>query len=319
MFARKAEKILIIKTGGLAGFVAAEPAFDVIRRENPKAEISLLTSEKLQRLARASAYFDQVAALPPAAESEMRKGFIKQLKTAKFARVYDLSADEDARKVYAGLGPFRPKWRSVPAPRRKRDAVSAAPVSEKFFDAAGIDMPDRKPDFSWAAAARKDSANMRPSWFGISGAFGLLLPSLDPAFRWPAENYADFARMMARNGIMPVLVGGKALHNFGDEVADRAPEIVDLTGKADHLQLAALSREAHFFVSDEAEEVHLAVGAGCAGVLIKKVGREELAPEGRHVVTLTVTDALGDASSDFVWRTLANMQLLPDGQHAMRR
>ena len=131
-----------------------------------------------------------------------------------------------------------------------------------------------------------------------------------------------FGRIMARASIMPVLVGGKDVHSFGDEVAHFAPEVVDLTGKTDHLQFAALAQEACFFVSDSADEVHLAVSTGCSGVLIKKAGQEASSPQGRHVVTLTARESLGEVNPDFIWRTLDNMGLIPDfdySQHASAR
>ena len=152
---------------------------------------------------------------------------------------------------------------------------------------------------------------MQPSWFGVSGTFGLLMPGSDEVKRWPAERYGELARVMAHSGVMPVLVGQKEIHDFADEISHNAPEIVDLTGKADHLQLVALAQEAAFFVSDTAEEVHLAVSVGCAGVLIKKQGEEKLSPTGRHVITLTTVDTLGEASAEFVWQSLDNMGLIP--------
>ncbi len=325
MFGRKTENILVIKTGGLASFVASEPYFEVIRAAHPKAQISLLTSNELQRVARSSPYFDQVAVTPSHREPEARKAFLRQLKTVKFSRAYDLSADDEARKIQSAFGPFGPKWHAVaPAPKRAKNA----PVSEtlhgvdKLLASSGLDAPTRLPDFSWALSARKDSANMQPSWFGVSGAFGLLMPSTDPAKRWPAECYAAFARLIARESFMPVLVGAKELHSFGDEIAHNAPEIVDLSGKTDHLQLAALAQEACFFVSDDAAEMHLALSTGAAGVLIKKAGDEASSPTGRHVVTLTAESGLGDVSPEFVWRTLDNMGLIPAleySQHASAR
>jgi len=326
MFGRKAENILVVKTDGLAAFVAAEPIFDTIRKAHPKAQISLLTNNDLQRVARASPYFDQVAVIPSFKEPEARKAFIRQLKNVKFARVYDLAADEEAKKLHAAMGPFRPKWFCVtPAVKRRtkgKGAAKAMPMVDKFLASSGLEDSGRLPDFSWALSARKDSANMQPSWFGISGAFGLLLPANAPESRWPAEHYAAFGRIMARASIMPVLVGSREMHGFGDEVAHFAPEVVDLSGKTDHLQFAALAQEACFFVSDAAEEVHLAVSTGCSGVLIKKMGQEASSPEGRHVVTLTVQDSLAEANPDFIWRTLDNMGLIPDfdfSQHAPAR
>lgn len=314
MFGRKSENILIIKTDGLAAFVAAEPVFEAIRQANPGAKISLLTEPRLQRVARAAPYFDQVAALPDFQVPEARKAFIRQLKSANFARVYDLSANEDAKKLYSSLGPFRPKWRSVdPAPKRKAKGApeAALPDFSRFFAETGLAKPSRLPDFSWAGSARKDSANMQPAWFGIAGAFGLLLPSLDPSRRWPAANYAALARNMAKAHIMPVMAGGKELHGFGDEIAHEAPEIVDLSGKCDHLQLTALAQEAAFFVSDSAEEVCLVASIGCSGVVIRKASDPRAWLEGRHIVTLTTSDGLGEASAEFVWRTLDNMGLIP--------
>ncbi|MBI1366134.1 MAG: hypothetical protein GC153_09295 [Alphaproteobacteria bacterium] len=321
MFGRKSENILIIKTDGLAAFVAAEPVFDEIRRANPDAKISLLTQPGLQRIARAAPYFDQVAAMPDFREAESRKAFVRQLKSAKFARVYDLSADENSRRLYASMGPFRPKWHAAtPAPRKKRKgpAVPQTPELAPALAAAGLEAPTRLPNFGWATTARKDSANMQPAWFGISGAFGLLLPGSDSARRWPAKNYAELVRLMAREQIMPVMAGPKELHAFGDEISQEAPEVVDLTGKTDHLQLAALAQEAAFFVSDAAEEVHLAVSVGCAGVIIRKAAEAGAAPTGRHVVTLTAQGDLGEAQAEFVWRTLSNMGLIPDRRAAAR-
>lgn len=323
MFGRKPENVLIIKTDGLAAFVAAEPLFEAIRAAHPQAKISLLTSPSLQRVARAAPYFDQVAGLPDFQVPEARKAFIRQLKNARFSRVYDLCAGEDAKKLFGALGPFRPKWLAVdPAPKKRgrgKGAPEAAiPDTTRLVAEANLNPPERLPDFSWAMAARKDSANMQPAWFGISGAFGLLLPSLDADRRWPAANYAALARRMAGAQVMPVMAGGKELHAFGDEIAQEAPEIVDLAGKCDHLQLAALAQEAAFFVSDSAEEVTLVASIGLAGVVIRKASEGGTAFDGRHIVTLTTSNGLGEASADFVWRTLDNMGLIPDGRAARR-
>ena len=239
------------------------------------------------------------------------------MKSSRFACIYDLAANEDSKRLFAALGPFRPKWRSVaPASRsarRKGTPEQGIPNTAKFSAAVGLDATERLPDFNWALETRKDSANMQPGWFGISGVYGLLMPGLDETRRWPAERYAEFARMMAKKGVMPVMIGAKELHAFADEVAHAAPELVDITGKADHLQLVALAQTAAFFVSDAAEEVHLAVSVGCAGVLIRKAGEEHLTPRGRNVITLTTRDDMGEAKPEFVWRALDNMGLIPRG------
>ena len=316
MLGRKQTNILVIKTDSLSAFVAAEPAFEAIRDAHERSKISLLTSAGLQRIARASPYFDQVAAMPDFRDGEARKAFLKQLKAAKFEKVYDLAGDDAGRRLRAAMGPFRPKWFAAEAAPKKSAKRRAAPAAAlavdgprvgKLLTSAGLSAPDRLPDLRWALNARKDAANMQPSWYGISGAFGLLLPGLDPERRWTAAGYAGLAAIMARAGMMPVLAGPKELHGFADEIAHEAPQLVDLAGKTDHLQLAALAQEAAFFVSDDAEETHLALSVGCEGVLIAR-GASPSA-EGRHVVTLTAPADIGAVAPDFVWRTLSSMGL----------
>jgi ADP-heptose:LPS heptosyltransferase len=320
LFGSKSENLLVIKTDGLAAFIAAEPVFEAIRNSNPKAKISLLTEAGLQRLARAAPYFDQVAAMPQLHELEARKAFVRQLKNARFARVYDLSADAEGKKLQAALGPFGPKWMSAnPAPKaKKRDLGPALPDLSRVVAEAGLKPEQRLPDLSWAGAARKDSANMQPSWFGVQGSYAVLLPSPDPLKRWPASHYAALAKLMSSKRIMPVLAGSKDLHAFGDEIAHLAPEMVDLCGKTDHLQLTALTQDAMFFVSDGAEEMHLAASAGCKGVIIRKASDGAPEMKGRHIVTLTAKSDLAEAEPEFVWKTLDNMGLVVEGKGAVR-
>lgn len=319
MGGRQSQQILVIKTDGLAAFVAAEPTFEAIRQAHPSAKISLLTQAYLQRIARAAPYFDQVGSMPDFRDAEARTAFFKQVRAARFAKVYDLSLGEDSRRLQGALGPFGPKWvSSSPPPRAvkadaKKRSERASGQPHASLAVAGLAVADRAPDFHWALASRKDSANMQPSWFGVTGPFGLLFPNADSGQRWPAARYAALARMIAARGVMPVVIGSKETHAFADEIALEAPEVVDLTGKTDHLQLASLAQEASFFVSDGAPEIFLAASVDCAGVLIRRAGAAAAVIPNRHIVTLTVKSDLGEAQPEFVLQALVNMGVAPRG------
>ncbi len=318
MFNKNKENILIIKTDNLAGFVAAEPLFHAIREAHPDAVISLLTARELERLARAAPYFDQIAPLPRMEERIARQSLYSQLKRSKFTRIYDLCCDENSRKINAGLGLFKPKWYSVEAARTrqaKRQGGIAVPGIEKFTQALGLEAPERKPDFSWALAARKDSANMQPSWYGLSGPYGLLLVSREAEYRWPAERYGDLANHMANHGIIPVLIGDHELQDFGDDISLHAPSLVDLTGKSDHLQLAALAGNANFFVSDHADEMYMALSMGCNGVILSGYDDPEIHRSGCHVVRIDVDGDPSMVAADQVWKTVQNMGLTDNHNH----
>ncbi len=316
MFKNRKDNILIIKTDTLASFVTAEPLFQAIREAHPDSVISLLTTKELERLARAAPYFDQIAPLPQMTERISRQSLFAQIKRSKFGRIYDLSCDDNSRRIQAGLGLMKPKWYSVDPPRNrlmKRQGGIAVPDAGKFLATLGIAEPERCPDFSWALASRKDSANMQPSWYGLNGDYGLLLTNGDPSHRWSAEQYADLANYMARGGVTPVLIGDHDLHDFGDDVSALAPDLVDLSGKSDHLQLAALAANASFFISDHADEMYMALSMGCHGVLISGVDDPEIHRSGCHVVRIDTHGSASDLDAGQVWQTVVNMGLTPKG------
>lgn len=312
MLGRKDVNILVIKADSLAGFIAAEPSLEAIRQHHQNAKISLLTAPSLQRIARVSPYFDQVALMPNFAAPEEKKEFIRQLKASKFERVYDLTCNDASRKLQNAMRWFGPKWfcAAPPKGRGKSQPVQLGlPNFDAMFASAGLEADTRLPNLHWAIEARKDSANMKPAWYGVAAPFGLLLPGLNESQRWSAEGYSGLASLMAHTGFMPVLAGAKELHGFADTVAHDAPQLVDLTGKTDHLQLAALARDAAFFVTDDAEEMQLAVSVNCQGVMVLDQKSDVTPPEGRHVVTLRFDQDPASVKPDFIWRTLTNMGL----------
>ena len=316
---RKQERILVIKTDSLAGFVAAEPVFEQIRRHHADGVISLLTGGALERLARAAPYFDQVAALPDLSTPAGRKALISQVRRSKFNRVYDLCNCETGRKLQAGLGFGKPKWFSVQSAKGSplpgamgRSSALALPDPTRLMNAAGLEMPDRFPNLGWALNSRKDSANMQPSWYGLSGSYGLFLPSLDEKRRMPAEHYGHIANEMAAQNITPVMIGDAQLNSFGDDISDLAPDLVDLSGKSDHLQLAALAQQANFFITDHADEFYLALSMGCDGVLISPERDPMVATSGRHVVQIAARGSAPELDPKQIWQTVRNMGVLPE-------
>lgn len=314
MAGQKSQRILVIMTDSLAAFVASEPIFDSIRQAHPAATISLLTTKSLERLARSAPYFDQVAASPPMSEKALRQNLITQVRKTRFARVYDLSAGDVSRKLQGGLGlMMKPKWIGMSGARggkALRSGVSRLGDIERFCSAGNLENPLRYPRMTWSLDSRKDSANMQPSWYGLNGPYGLLLVNRDDRQRMSAAQFAALANMMSAEGITPVIIGDQQLNDFGDDIAADAPELVDLTGKSDHLQLASLAKNASFFVSDLADEMFLALSVGCDGVLVSPFEDEDLGISGRHVVRIAPAPGrASDVDPAQIWQTIRNMGL----------
>lgn len=324
-------KILVLKGDGLAAFVEAEPSFAAIRQAHPQASIDLLTSHELGRLAKGAPFFDRVLAAGPFPDKQAKKGFYAQLRKIGYAKVYDLNGTPESLEIRKALTGFR----GVPwvgpnrvVSKRGRGTVMvpsfAGPAMRKLLNDADIEVPQRLPDLAWALDGRKDAANMRPSWYGITGAYALLVPAVNDAWRWPAEYYAEVASALVKRDVTPVLIGSAAMKAFGHEVTQLMVQIgprggaralVDLTDKADLAQLAALAREARFFVSGLTEELQLIVSVDCPGVVIVHPDAEQEAEGlyGRKVVRFTAEE-MAMLEPETVVSMLTSMGLLDEDE-----
>ena len=297
-------RVLVLKQDGLRHFVEAEPAFAAIRAQHPGAHIDLITTQGFGRLAKGSPYFDRVLAAGGLDDKAARKHFLVQLKKMGYDLVYDLDGTRETLDIRSALTGFRgPKWigpkKVVSKPGRAQGF--AGPAMRKLLADAGLAVQHRLPDLSFATEGRGEAANMQPTWFGVSGPFALLIPAFQPERRWPAEAWAQLAAQVAAAGVVPVVIGHESLTPFAHEIGHAlartarpgtANALVDLTGKADLAQVAMLAKRAGFFVSNVAEELHLAVAVGCPGLVLLHPAEAAQADAlfGREVVKLTADD-----------------------------
>ena len=319
------KRILVLKGQGLSQFVEAEPSFAAIRDAHPNDTVDLLTTHNLGRLAKGAPYFDRVFA-GEFQDNSAKKTFLGQLKRMHYARVYDLDGTPLSFDIRRTLTGFRgAEWigpkRMINA-RTKKPMMTptfSAPAMRKILQENGIAVDGRLPSLSWALQGRKDAANMKPSWFGITGPYVLLIPAADERRRWPAQHYARLAFDLIARNITPVIVGGADLKEFGHEISQDlvrlepsgARTIVDLTDKTDLAQLAALAKDAAFFIGGVAEEIHLTSSLGCPGLLIlhpsQNAGMDAL--YGREIVRLTANN-LKSIEPEAAFEMLESMGLI---------
>lgn len=321
----RVSRVLIIKRDGLRSFIEAEPTFAAIREAHEGATIDLVTSAGLQRLAKTAPYFDRVVATPQGLAPAQRKEFAGQLKRVGYGMAYDLDGTRDSMDLRAAMKGFRgPQWvapkKPSAAPRRLlAPSPFAGAATRKLLQDAGLPLVERLPAMRWLDDPANASANLDPSWFGISGDFALFVPATNPNHRWPAECYGEVAAMMGAEGVTPVIIGGQELGPFAYDVMQHAAEIsratgraaVDLTGKTDAAQLAVLARDARFFLAGPSEEVHLVAAAGTPGVVLVPAS-EDLGGDalyGRHVVKL-VAGNMANVTPELATSTLRNMGLI---------
>lgn len=300
--------ILVIKLGALGDFVQATGPFAAIRAHHRSDQVTLLTPPPYKALAEASGYFDAVWLddKPKALAFGKWLTLRKRLRDGRFDRVYDLQTS-DRSSFYFHLfrpGP-RPEWSGIaggashPHANPKRDRMHTVDRQRDQLATAGIiNVPD--PDLSWAAADLRR--------FSVPEIFSLLVPggaSHRPAKRWPAKHYNRLALGLAERGIAPVILGVGSEAELAADVVRDVPGAVDLTGKTDLLELAALARQAAVAVGNDTGPMHVTAAAGCPSLVLFSNDSDPAlcAPRGRRVLVLR-TDDLADLPFDRVELTV---------------
>ena len=254
-------RILVIKLAALGDFVQAFSPFAAIRAQHPGAHITLLTTPPFVALAEAAPWFDEVwgdgrpdwTSLPAVARLALR------LRQADFARVYDLQTSSRSSRYRLFVG-RRAEWSGIargashPDADPARDLLHTVERQRGQLRAAGIgDFP--APELDWLA--------VDVSGFALPKHFALLVPGaspMRPGKRWPAEHFAELAE---RLNLPAVLCGGPAEASLAREIKSLAPGTLNLTGRTDLRQLAAVARRAVLAIGNDSGPTHLAAAAGC--------------------------------------------------------
>lgn len=297
------ERILVIKLAALGDFVQAFAPFEAIRRWHADAEITLLTTPPFAALAEASPWFDHVwpdgrpdwTDLPGIARLAFR------LARGGFKRVYDLQTSSRSSRYRLFVGP-RVEWSGIARGASHRDTdprrnlLHTLERQRAQLAGAGItSFP--KPSLDWLMAA--------PPPFELPSNFALLLPGASPARpgkRWPAERYGELAALLP---MQAVICGTAAERELARVIQRTCSSAIDVTGRTDLVQLAAVARRAALTIGNDSGPTHLAAVAGSPTICL--FGPESdpalCAPRGPNV-TLLSSERLAELAVAEVVRAL---------------
>lgn len=277
-------RILVIKLAALGDFVQAFAPFAAIRAHHPGARITLLTTPPFAALAQASPWFDEVwtDGRPDWLDLRGVARLALLLRRARFDRVYDLqtSSRSSRYRLFVGGGA---EWSGIargashPDADPMRDLLHTAERQRGQLRAAGITgFP--QPALEWLDAD--------VSGFALPEGFALLLPGASPTRpgkRWPAAHFAELAARLRRP---VVLCGGPAETALAREIMALTPGLLNLAGRTDLRQLAAVARRASLAIGNDSGPTHLAAAASCPTIAL--FGAESdpalCAPRGKVVV-----------------------------------
>lgn len=256
--------ILVIKLGALGDVVLAFQAFADIRAHHPAARISLLTTPPFAPLLAASPWFDRVVIdrrprwwdLPGVAR--LRAGL------RGFDLVYDLQTSGRSRSYFHLAG--RPPWSgiargaSLPHDNPARNAMHTIERQRDQLAMAGVP-PGPAAGLAWL---RQQGPRLAPP-------YALLVPGAAPhrpAKRWPAERFGELARLLAAQGMRPVVVGTASEAPLAAAIAAACPTALDLAGRTSLPDLAGIAARASLAVGNDTGPMHLAAALGCPSLVL---------------------------------------------------
>lgn len=306
-------RVLVIKFGALGDMVLAFAAMKRIREAHPEAQIDLLTTEPFYALTSRCPYVDAVQRDGRPEGWRDTLAMIRRLRRTRYDRVYDLQTSSRSSALFYALQPNAPEWSGIawgcshPHRNPDRDRMHTLERQADQLKDAGIwpDAPTAPgtappPDLSWLLAANADKPWIRPAYYGLTEPYALLIPGGSahrPEKRWPVERYAELARMLKQDGLRPVVVGGPQERELAAYVTALEPSAMDLTGRTDFLQLAALSTDAALAVGNDTGPTHMAAAAGAPTLALFSSASDPAlcAPRGRRAAALR-RDDLSDLS-----------------------
>jgi ADP-heptose:LPS heptosyltransferase len=284
------QRILVIKHGALGDFVMALGPMRAIRDHHAGAHLTLLTGSAFADLAAQSRLVDQVWVddRAPWWRLDLMWRLRRALAAGRFDMVYDLQTSHRTG-WYFRLWPGRkPAWSGIapgcshPDDNPDRRKLHTIDRQREQLRRAGIEnVPD--PDLSWVQASLDG--------FRLPRRYALLVPggaAHRPRKRWPVARYAALAGALVQRGLTPVVLGGAGEAALAQAIREQCVETIDLTGRTEIPELAALARGAAVTVGNDTGPMHVAAIAGAPSLVLFSHESDPVrtAPRGRKVKVL---------------------------------
>jgi ADP-heptose:LPS heptosyltransferase len=297
-------RVLVIRLSALGDFVQSLGPMAALRYYHAADHLALLTTAPFAAFATGLDLFDEVLIDRRPKPSAFREWWAlrRQLRHGRFDRVYDLQTSQRSShylRLFSRRG--RPEWSGIapgcshPHANLDRNRQHTIDKQAEQLLMAGI-YPIPRP--MEPPAARELPAGL------AERDFVMLVPGSSPhrpAKRWPAECYGRLALELSDAGYVPVVVGTVEERALAIEIRRVCPDIVDLIGHTDLLDLAALTRNARLTVGNDTGVCHLAAAAGSPVVVLFSAASDPAlcAPRGNLVRVLRAPD-LNDLEVDTV-------------------
>lgn len=274
------QNILIVKLSSLGDILHASPCAQALRELYPAAKITWIAEKNFAGLLVGAPVLDEVIQvdLDYLREASICDGlaYLGQLKRALRARQFDLVLDMQGLfksalvawmtgcKERIGYGRQREgSWlisRGINGTHAKGHVIQAYLDVVRYLGARIEEPVFPLPELEMEKALVREVllAKLRPEQ-----RFVVFAPGASKANKeWPVAHYVSLAKMLTADGWAVVVAGGKTDVEKGRQLSETVDGLIDLTGKTNLKELAALLTEAALFVSGDTGPLHIAVAVG---------------------------------------------------------
>jgi heptosyltransferase-1 len=276
------KRVLIVRTSAIGDIVFASPLADAVRRSYPNAYIAWLVEPGIDKLLRDDPGIDEVIVWPKSEwkalwnsgrRVEVLRRFMqmrKQLQTKKFDTVLDLQgllksgiwAWLASAPNRIGLGSHEgSQWLMTKVIPRGGDAARISSEYLYFAQQLGLDCGTFIPrlhlnqNAESRALTRLAEHGLRPGGYIVFAAF-----TTRPQKHWFDDYWQQLAgEVEQKTGLTPVLLGGPTEIDAARRICEGAGNIINLVGKTQLDETAALVRHAGAIIGVDTGLTHMGI------------------------------------------------------------
>lgn len=287
-------KILVIRLDEIGDMVLTTPFLRELRRNYPKAEITLVVKPAVYNLVELCPYVDKIKNF---SKANGRWAVFQNIKRAKnfahneLGQDYDLAIvprfDSDLDYMAGAIAFYTEASRRIGyapwvLPRKsKLDAgldrfyTDFVPAREgvchevernlDILRYLGCSIENSSLEL-WIDEHDEHVANkLLPTREG-QRLLALILSAGAKHKEWPIENYIGMIEFFRQENLLPILLGaGENTREYADEFCNACPEAIDLVGKCSLRETYAVMKQCEIFLGGDTGPMHMAAASGITG------------------------------------------------------
>lgn len=244
------KKILVISLTNIGDVILTFPVIDVLRRDCPEAELSVVIGPKASSLLDGNPQLKDVFIFDKHQSGFRKLSWVWKLRQERFDLVVDLRNTAIPFLLSA-------KYRTSPAGK----PVSGQHMCEKHLSRLKAVFPFETPSTERHAVCLDDQPGVHvlDSHIRPGEKFAVIAPgAADSAKRWPRERFVDICRRLQEKDLKIVLVGDVSDRIIADEMTVQLKQgVLNLCGRTDLRQLAGILNHCELAVVNDSGIMHL--------------------------------------------------------------